>query len=275
MTYRGKAYDGEHPAIIEPETFRQVQNLLAGKKCGRGPRRGRNRDFLLTGLLTCPVCGKPLTTASGRGGSGSRKDYRYYVCRTRQAQGAEACVGVRVPAAEIEKAVLVRVREICADPETRADVATRMQAGQSLVAAELTAQRAIVQREINTLTSEGRKLVATIRDMEGKGGSLVTARLGEIEGEIASLQPKLDDIDRRMNGLAEATERVSTAVGLLECFDDVWNAMVPEERVDVIHLLVDSVQVDLAAGKLELRLHDLADPFPPVAGHDRDLEAAS
>jgi hypothetical protein len=73
--------------------------------------------------------------------------------------------------------------------ETRVDVAMRMQAGQSVVAAELTAQRAVVQREIDALTSEGRKLVATIRDMEGKGGSLVTARLGEIEGEIACLRP--------------------------------------------------------------------------------------
>jgi site-specific DNA recombinase len=275
VTYQGKSYDGEHPSIIDTKTFEQVQALLAGKSRGRGPHRGRNPEYLLTGLLSCPGCGKPLTTTSGRGGKGSHKDYRYYVCRTRQSQGHEVCTGVRVPAAEIEQAVLGRLREICAEPETRADVATRMRAGHSLVSAELTAQRALVQREIDALTAEGRKLVAAIGEMQGTGGPLVLARLSEIEADIARQQSKLDDVDRRMHGLAEATEHASTAVGLLESFDDVWNAMVPEERVDVVHLLVNSVRVDPAAGKLELHLHDLAHPFPPVSDLAQQMEVPS
>jgi len=120
-----------------------------------------------------------------------------------------------------------------------------------------------------------RRLVAAIGEMEGTGGSLVIARLSEIDAEIARQQSKLDDVDRRMHGLAEATENASTAVGLLERFDDVWNAMVPEERVDVVHLLVNSVRVDPAAGKLELHLHDLADPLPPVSELAQQMEVAS
>jgi len=37
-----------------------------------------------------------------------------------------------------------------------------------------------------------------------------------------------------------------------------------EERVDLVRLHVERVDVDLDAGKLELHLHDLAAPFPPL-----------
>ena len=40
--------------------------------------------------------------------------------------------------------------------------------------------------------------------------------------------------------------------------------LAPEERVDLVRLLVERIDVDLDAGKLELHLHDLAAPFPPA-----------
>lgn len=57
---------------------------------------------------------------------------------------------------------------------------------------------------------------------------------------------------------------MATAIDLLDSFDDLWEALIPEERVDLLALLIDRIEVDEPAGKLELRLHDLAAPFPPL-----------
>jgi len=109
------------------------------------------------------------------------------------------------------------------------------------------------------------------------------ARLGEIEAELDGLRTQANELDDRMRGLIEAVGRVSTAVGLLESFDELWNVLAPEERVDLVRLLVERVDVDLDAGKLELHLHDLAAPFPPLPpfaqddqeGNEAPEEAAS
>jgi site-specific DNA recombinase len=264
VVYNDDVFDGEHEAIIEVETFERVQQLLAAKACGRGPRRGRNPEYLLTGLLFCPKCGKALTTSSGRGSNGSRKDYRYYACRTRQAHGAGKCAGVYLPAADLEPAVIGRVREICADPEIRAEVGRRLDAGKAAIADDLTEKRAALEERIEKLTAEGKALVGSIKQMGGKGGTLLPARLGEIEAELDGLRAQANELDDRMRGLIEAVGRVSTAVGLLESFDELWNVLAPEERVDMVRLLIERVDVDLDAGKLELHLHDLAAPFPPL-----------
>jgi len=284
VVYNDDLFAGEHEPIIEPATFERVQQILAAKSCGRGPRRGRNPEYLLTGLLFCPKCGKTLTTSSGRGSNGGRKDYRYYACRTRQAHGPGKCIGVYVPATDIEPAVIGRVREICADPAVRAEVTKRLEAGKTAIADDLVAQRAVAQEKIDTLTAEGRSLVASIKQMGGKGGTLLPARLGEVEAELDSLRGQANELDDRMRGLLEAVGRVSTAVGLLESFDELWDVLAPEERVDLVRLLVERIDVDLDAGKLELHLHDLAAPFPPApppapqedqSGAEATAEAAS
>jgi len=90
------------------------------------------------------------------------------------------------------------------------------------------------------------------------------ARLGEIEAELDKLRVEANELDDRMRGLLEAVGRVSTTVGLLECFDELWDVLAPEERLDLVRLRVERIDVDLDAGKLDLHLHDLAAPFPPV-----------
>lgn len=277
VVHNDDVFDGEHEAIIEGETFERVPQLLAAKACGRGPRRGRNPEYLLTSLLFCPKCGKALTTSSGRGSNGSRKDHRYYACRNRQAHGVGKCAGVYVPAADIEPAVIGRVREICADPEVRTEVGRRLDAGKATIADDLTEKRAVLEERIEKLTAEGKALVASIKQMGGKGGTPLPARLGEIEAELDGLRAQANELDDRMRGLIEAVGRVSTAVGLLESFDELWAALAPEERVDLVRLLVARIDVDLDAGKLELHLHDLAAPFPPLPppeGDDPDGDEA-
>jgi site-specific DNA recombinase len=269
VVYNGEVFDGEHDAIVEVETFERVQQILAAKACGRGPRRGRNPEYLLAGLIHCPRCGKPLTTSSGRGSNGSRKDYRYYTCRTRQARGADKCQGIYVPAADVEPAVIGRVREICADPSIRSEVGRRLDAGKTTIAEDLTRQRTAIEAQIETLTAEGKALVASIKKMGGKGGTLLPARLGEIEVELDKLRLDANELDDRMRGLLEAVGRVSTAVGLLESFDELWDVLAPEERLDLVRLLVERIEVDLEEGRLDLHLHDLAAPFPPVPPPDQ------
>jgi len=99
----------------------------------------------------------------------------------------------------------------------------------------------------------------------GAQAPLLPARLGEVEAELDSLRGQANELDNR-RGLLNAVGRVSTAIALLESFDELWDALAPEKRVTLVRLLVEriDVDVDVDVGKLELHLHDLAASFPPA-----------
>jgi len=77
---------------------------------------------------------------------------------------------------------------------------------------------------------------------------------------------RANELDDPMRGLLEAVGRVSTEVGLLESFDELWDVLAPEERLDLVRLLVERIDADLDAGKLEPHLHDLAAPLEQAGG---------
>ena len=70
--------EGTHEPIIDEETFRKVQLMIAS----RTNTRSRTHEFLLKGLIYCHECGHPLGVLE-RTLSGNRK-VLYFACRTYQ-----------------------------------------------------------------------------------------------------------------------------------------------------------------------------------------------
>ncbi len=50
---------------------------------------------------------------------------------------------------------------------------------------------------------------------------------------------------------------------LLDAFDEVWEARVPEERREVLHALIARVGVDPESGTLRVTFHEPAPPPNP------------
>jgi len=69
---------GLHDAIIDRETFDQVQDVISGnKKTIPKLTKKINPDLFLRKHIVCPVCGRALTGATSRGNGGQ---YTYYNC---------------------------------------------------------------------------------------------------------------------------------------------------------------------------------------------------
>jgi DNA invertase Pin-like site-specific DNA recombinase len=114
IAHRGAIYSGLHPAIIDSETFAQVQAMLAaGVRGGRSGPRASNASLLAGRIVDSE--GEPLvaTHATKTSSSGTAR-YRYYVSRALHARTSET--GLRIPAREIEALVTTRVSELFADP---------------------------------------------------------------------------------------------------------------------------------------------------------------
>jgi site-specific DNA recombinase len=111
--HKGTADPGEHQAIISQSLWGKVHGLLADSPRARAARTRTQTPALLKGLIFGPT-GRAMTpTHTRRGG----KLYRYYVSTDVMKRDPEACPISRVPAAEIEGAVIEQLRVLLRSPE--------------------------------------------------------------------------------------------------------------------------------------------------------------
>ncbi|MBF0533210.1 MAG: recombinase family protein [Candidatus Omnitrophica bacterium] len=110
VKFDGQIYDGQQPAIIDEEIFKQAQSLLAVNRAERKPFKNMDCFGLLSQLLKCKHCVAALFHSYTMKGSG--KKYRYYVCSSAQKRSYKTCPNRSLPAHIIETAVVEKLREI-------------------------------------------------------------------------------------------------------------------------------------------------------------------
>ncbi len=111
--HKGDSYPGEHDAIIDRETWDKVHAILQESPRKRAARTRADTPALLKGLLFGPDGAAFSPTHTRKGG----KLYRYYVSQMVLKHGAGACPIGRVPAGEIEAAVIDQLRAVFRQPE--------------------------------------------------------------------------------------------------------------------------------------------------------------
>jgi site-specific DNA recombinase len=111
--HKGESYPGEHEAIIDRKLWARVHDILTESPRKRTMQTRAQTPALLKGLLFGPDGAAMTPTHTRRKG----KLYRYYVSTRVLKQGPDACSLRRVPAGEIEAAIIHQVRALLRTPE--------------------------------------------------------------------------------------------------------------------------------------------------------------
>jgi site-specific DNA recombinase len=108
--------------IVETSLYELAHKLREDREPTRNPGTPRARQNLLARLLHCSRCGSTYQLeTSGKRASGGLYQYRYYNCRTFCRIGKTACVGGRIPMADLDSAVLDHVTSaVCRDDRCEA-----------------------------------------------------------------------------------------------------------------------------------------------------------
>ena len=114
VNFRDKVYEARHQPLIEEPTFQAAQALLTERGENYSKRRSNSSDYLLGGLLTCARCGSKFIGTAARG---NRYQYRYYTCHRRNRYGPKGCDSERLPAEELDKAILAAMLEAYSDSD--------------------------------------------------------------------------------------------------------------------------------------------------------------
>ncbi len=220
---RNRAYLGEiyfrdiyhkapHSALVEEDTFELAQTILAARGEDHSHRAANASDYLLAGLVICDHCGKRFVGTAARG---NRYRYRYYTCFSRQRYGPDTCAAERLPADELDGAVL----DALLDTYSHTDLLDRALAQAAERSGTIRAQH---EAEMVTVETELTKTEDAIERylLAFEAGTLPEAQCGQriraLGAKAAELRARREDL----KDLIRASDAPELSQGTLENLRD-------------------------------------------------------
>lgn len=243
ICYRDEVYDGEHPAIVDPEVFERVRKQLDENRRTGGSAVRNVCGALLRGLLRCAPCGCAMTHSHSTRGN---KRYRYYVCLQAQKRGHHTCPSKSLPAAEIERHVIDQVRAVCRDPRLIEETIRQARQGIATSLAALEEERRLIEHDMAAHHSEMRRLAISTADPAD------LRRLADLQDQIRRAEQRLTAIREETIELQRTQVGEDEVTASLQEFEPLWETLSPRERARVLQLVVDHVDYDGAAGTVAI-----------------------
>lgn len=227
------------PAIIEPEDFQRLQDLLSENSPKKRAPRVLASPTLLTGILKCASCGGAMTISTGKSGQ-----YSYYACSRRQCSGATVCRGRRVPMEKLDTLVIdAFCRQVLAPDRLLPlfqGVLDSSAAGLTDRRARLDAakkEQADAQKGMDRLFSAIESGLLSVDDAGLKD------RLQSARGRLSSIQDTIASLERQLSGgLATVTPEKIEKFGRLLA-DNLRNGP-PPFRKAYMRLLIERIELD-------------------------------
>ncbi len=247
LTYKDEVHDGEHPAIVDEETFRRAGQILK-RNGATGGRHVRNRfGAILKGLINCVPCNCAMVPTHA---TKKNRRYRYYVCANAQKRGWHTCPSKSIPAGEIEKFVVDQVRGIGRDPALLVETLGGARAEAKARIKELDSERSGLERELKRHNAQMREL-AGAANSSGATTDRMADLLDRIRGAEERLTQVRDELTRLERGMIDEDE-VARA---LAAFDPVWETLTLREQARVLGLLIQRVDYDGDKGTVSVTFH--------------------
>src|SRR5690625_4675850 len=153
---------GKHEAIIDSTLWRRINEINEEQKKYARTTSNFKGEFILSGILKCPQCGKGMVMSKTKKPDNSY--YLYYQCQNFHQRGLTACKSNLVPKEEIERKVLKKVKRLVISPDIVEGIYNSIKEDQS-------AEIRYYNNEIKLMEKELRKT------LEEESGLLRRARL--------------------------------------------------------------------------------------------------
>jgi site-specific DNA recombinase len=178
------------------------------------------------------------------------KRYRYYTCTRAIKSGRNACKSRSLPAAEIEQVVVDQIRGMADDPALRAEVLRQAQEQFESDLGELVTEQRGLERELGWRHAEIRKLCA-----DGPPSGPAAVCLAELHDRVAQAETRLRELDQRIAEHQRDQLGREDVDAAFADFDNVWKALSPRERVQVMALLIARVEFDATDSTVAVSFH--------------------
>jgi site-specific DNA recombinase len=257
LAYKDEINEGEHDPIVTPDVWQRVQSLL--RRNGRtGGVDARNKfGALLKGILRCSCCDCSMTpTHTTKSGA---KRYRYYVCMKAQKRGRRICESKSVPAAEIEKFVVDKIRQVVENERLVDEVVQQAKVQTQHELDALVAERDEIVKEIEYWNEAIRIAAPKIKPNSPDANLL--KQLADWHEDLRIAENRLTVVNAKLTLLKSQALTSNDVATALDSFEPVWESLATtnltnEDRDDLVQEAYAQVTKSLES-------------FDPAVGHIR------
>ena len=268
VRYKNSIYEGKHQAIIEDEIFSAVQSILHANTITKTGYRQNDNTFFLKGLVRCGSCRSAMAPSYAYS-KGTK--YFYYRCVVDNDRSQEKCRIGAVQARKLEDLVVDELKFLSSDPTIIEGVVENATKSQRKKVKELTGKKKVLQNQSAEVDKKARKLMEVLYGEESKSSQsgfivkeleALDIQAKQVKGEIEALEFEINDLDNKIVSadLIRQNFRV---------FKEVYDHLTPDEKFDLLHLLVKKIVYSEEAvadeggkkkGKIKMDLWEL----PPI-----------
>ncbi len=258
IVHKGKAYPGEHKAIIPAGIFERVQAQLSANKTYTHKHQVR-RFSLLRRMLHCGHCGSLVQPAWVKR---YEREYRYYTCAKKVRTGYGECPLPALPAGEIEKTVVDQLRALLRHPDVIARTYREVRKCGDTGPNEAALARLDELRKRHNQTQKSIRAVLNVGDSDE---GFMAAELKRLNGEIKALAQAIRELEAQPTH-TEPME-LNRVVEALRAVDPVWDVLFAEEQRRIVQLLVEDITVSTSGIDIRFRtngIEQIVDELQPI-----------
>ncbi len=264
VSHKDKHYPGEHEAIIDQKQWDKVHAVLAENtrdKAGQ-PRTKMISPF--KGVIRCGHCDSSMGMTYTRKGE---RRYTYFICQKDTKRAVSQCPIKRVPAGEVEKAILEQLSAVFRTP--------------TLVAKTYFAARDLEATERERIGKQKSELEAKLLSFRKKALQLMAPenveagaedKLSACNKQVIELGRQLSTLTKQHNILSKdqiSEQDVSESFQTIETF---WDDLFPMERHRLIRLLIETVEIRERGIDLTLKTNGFTSLIIELTGLTANLE---
>ena len=264
MVHKDKSYPGEQEAIIDKKTWNKAQAILSDNKPVKVSDAQTKAVTPLKGVIRCGHCncamGPTYTMKKDR-------RYAYYICEKDQKRAVSDCPIKRVPAGDIEKAVLEQLNAVFRTP--------------TLVAKTYFVAKDIEKEEHQRLLSQKGTLEKEMVEVRKKAGMLASLenisedqekRLIELNDVAVALTQQIGEVNARCLAFEETDVTKSDISTAFQCVETLWEDLFPAEQNRLVRLLVEKIDIRETGIDMEIKTNGLAALISDLAGLSGEVE---
>lgn len=232
--HKGSVYEGEHKAIISDGLWDKVQTLIKANTVSNG----KSSSFTpLKGLIRCGYCGGAMTPTYA---TRKNKRYTYFMCLKDSKRGESCCPLKRVPAGDVENAVLLQLANVFKTPSLLAKAYASLQKAEA-------EEMKILQKRLTELP----ELLEVVRK---KINSCATEdALVGLRFEFNKLNQEMLEASAKLKRLKTQPLKEADIIDALDNINALWVELFPGEQQHLLNLLIDNVILCKDSMKMELK----------------------
>ena len=267
-------YDGKHEAIISEADWNLAQEKRKKNAYRREKVHDVNHVHLLSGLLRCPDCGKPLYGNIAKAHSKDNKTRYYYYCKnTRGETGHRCSFRTNLEQTEIDRYVAAIISAMVHDKQF--EEAIQKKIGIAVNTDDL-------EKELDTVKGQLRQFLWTKSRLETQMDTMdvsdphyerkildLQRRYDDLYDKIAEAEQQMEEIRKQIQTIRSEQISGENVYQLLLAFDELYSEMDELDKKALLRAIIERVDLYPEKRPDGNWIRNIVFTFPvPVQGHE-------